>query len=103
MITIGYSLLLLLLLLLLPIFIEELLPPLLLMLIFRHLLLPLRRALPLRLRSSQLSEMSNNSPQCTLHVLLRFPETKSLSRHKQKAMSIEFKKSSRKSRIENTP
>lgn len=54
---------LLLLLLLLPSSMGELFPPVLLMLIFRRLLLPLRCALSLRLRSSQLSDMSNNSPQ----------------------------------------
>lgn len=90
-------------LLLLPSSIGESLLPLLL----RRLLLPLRLALPLRLRLSQLSDMSNDSHNTvvlsTQQVLPRSPETKGLSRHKQIAMPIEFKKGGRETRIENAP
>ncbi len=92
-------------LLLLPSSIGESLLPLLL-LMFRRLL-PLRLALTLRLRLSQLSDMSNDSHNTvvlsTQQVLPRSPETKGLSRHKQIAMPIEFEKGGRESGIEDGP
>ena len=89
------------LLLLLPSPIGELFLSLLLMLMFRCLLLPLR------LQSSQLSDMSNDSHNAVVlssqQALSEFPQTKSLSRHKQIALAIEFIKGGRESKIEDAP